>query len=42
LIQDTFEDHIALELLDDKLNTGDIVQVTTKKGELTYSTGVEA
>jgi ATP-dependent Clp protease ATP-binding subunit ClpC len=41
LIQDTFEDHIALKLLDDKLNRGDIVQVSTKKGELAYNTGTE-
>jgi ATP-dependent Clp protease ATP-binding subunit ClpC len=39
LIQDTFEDHIAFKLLDDKLNRGDIIQVSTKKGELAYTTG---
>lgn len=41
LIQDTVEDHIALQLLDDKYTTGDIVQVTTRQGELTYSTNAE-
>ncbi len=41
LIQDTVEDHIALQLLDDKYTTGDIVQVTTHQGELTYSTNAE-
>jgi ATP-dependent Clp protease ATP-binding subunit ClpC len=41
LLQDTFEDHIALELLDDKLNKGDIVQVSAKKGELAYSRASE-
>lgn len=41
LIQDTIEDHMALNLLDDKLNKGDIVQVATKKGELSYATTAE-
>jgi ATP-dependent Clp protease ATP-binding subunit ClpC len=41
LIQDTLEDHIANELLDDKLHKGDIVQVGAKSGELTYAVGNE-
>lgn len=38
LIQDTLEDHIALQLLDEQYNTGDIVHVSSKRGELTYTT----
>lgn len=38
LIQDTLEDHIALQLLDEQYNTGDIVHVSAKQGELAYST----
>jgi ATP-dependent Clp protease ATP-binding subunit ClpC len=41
LIQDTFEDYLALELLNDKLAKGNIVQVSTKKGELAYSVTAE-
>jgi ATP-dependent Clp protease ATP-binding subunit ClpC len=41
LIQDTFEDYLALELLDEKLAKGNIVQVSTKKGELAYSVTAE-
>ena len=41
LIQDTLEDHIALQLLDDQYNTGDIVQVSAKKGELAYAATAE-
>lgn len=41
LIQDTVEDHIALQLLDEKYGTGDIVHVSTNKGELAYSTANE-
>jgi ATP-dependent Clp protease ATP-binding subunit ClpC len=41
LIQDTFEDYLALGLLDDKLAKGNIVQVSTKKGELAYSVTAE-
>jgi ATP-dependent Clp protease ATP-binding subunit ClpC len=41
LIQDTLEDHIAMQLLDEQYNTGDIVQVTAKKGDLAYSTSAE-
>jgi ATP-dependent Clp protease ATP-binding subunit ClpC len=36
LIQDTIEDHLALELLDDKYEKGDIIQVAAKKGALDY------
>lgn len=38
LIQDTLEDHIALQLLDEQYATGDIVQVTAKRGDLAYTT----
>jgi len=38
LIQDTIEDHMALEMLDDQYSKGDVVQVTTKSGELAYAT----
>ena len=38
LIQDTIEDHLALDLLDDKYMKGDIVQVAAKNGELAYAT----
>ena len=41
LIQDTLEDHIALQLLDDQYNAGDIVQVSAKKGELAYAATAE-
>ena len=37
LIQDTIEDHMALEMLDEKYQKGDIVQVSTKDGALAYS-----
>lgn len=36
LIQDTIEDHIALELLDNKYRKGDIVQVASKNKSLVY------
>jgi ATP-dependent Clp protease ATP-binding subunit ClpC len=36
LIQDTIEDQIALNMLDGQYSAGDIVQVGTKNGELTY------
>lgn len=42
LIADTIEDHIALQLLDEKLQRGDIVHVGAKHGQLTYSAGVES
>lgn len=38
LIQDTIEDQIATELLDEKYHKGDIIQVGTKAGELAYET----
>jgi ATP-dependent Clp protease ATP-binding subunit ClpC len=38
LIQDTIEDQVALDLLDEKYIKGDIIQVATKKGELAYAT----
>jgi ATP-dependent Clp protease ATP-binding subunit ClpC len=41
LIQETIEDHLALDLLDDKYAKGDIIQVATKNGELNYVTANE-
>ena len=41
LIQDTIEDHLALELLDEKFTKGDIIQVAAKKGSLAYVTASE-
>ncbi len=38
LIQDTIEDQVALDLLEEKYLKGDIIQVATKKGELAYAT----
>jgi ATP-dependent Clp protease ATP-binding subunit ClpC len=38
LIQDTIEDQVATDLLDDKYIKGNIIQVATKKGELAYAT----
>ena len=38
LIQDTIEDHVALDLLDEKYAKGDIIQVATKNSKLTYAT----
>ncbi len=38
LIQDTIEDHMALDLLDEKYAKGDIIQVATKNSKLTYAT----
>ena len=38
LIQDTIEDQMAVELLDQRYQKGDIVQVTAKNNELTYTT----
>jgi ATP-dependent Clp protease ATP-binding subunit ClpC len=37
LIQDTIEDELSLNLLDDKYVKGDIIQVAAKKGELEYA-----
>jgi len=41
LIQDTIEDHLALDLLDEKYAKGDIIQVASKNSELTYATTTE-
>jgi ATP-dependent Clp protease ATP-binding subunit ClpC len=37
LIQDTIEDQLSLDILDDKYSKGDIIQVATKKGALDYA-----
>lgn len=37
LIQDTIEDHLALGMLDDEFQKGDIIQVSTKNNELVYT-----
>jgi ATP-dependent Clp protease ATP-binding subunit ClpC len=41
LIQDTIEDHIALKLIEESYNTGSIVNVAAKKGELAYTSAAE-
>jgi ATP-dependent Clp protease ATP-binding subunit ClpC len=41
LIQDTIEDHLALDLLDEKYEKGDIIQVASKQGNLAYATTSE-
>jgi ATP-dependent Clp protease ATP-binding subunit ClpC len=41
LIQDTIEDHIALQMLDDKLQKGTIIHVSAKNGELTFDAATE-
>lgn len=41
LIQDTIEDHVALDLLDEKYAKGDIIQVAAKNGALAYATTSE-
>ena len=41
LIQDTIEDQIASDLLDDKYSKGDIIQVATRNGKLSYATAKE-
>ncbi|HVX24045.1 MAG TPA: ATP-dependent Clp protease ATP-binding subunit [Candidatus Saccharimonadales bacterium] len=41
LIQDTIEDHMALDLLDEKYTKGDIIQVSAKDSQLTYATTTE-
>jgi ATP-dependent Clp protease ATP-binding subunit ClpC len=41
LIQDTIEDQIATELLDEKYQKGDIIQVAARGGELAYETIAE-
>ena len=38
LIQDTIEDHLALEMLDEKYEKGDIIQVAAARGSLAYAT----
>jgi ATP-dependent Clp protease ATP-binding subunit ClpC len=38
LIQDTLEDHVATELLNETYQKGDIISVAAKKDELVYST----
>lgn len=38
LIQDTIEDQVALDLLDEKYAKGDIIQVASKNSQLTYVT----
>ncbi|HVV26147.1 MAG TPA: ATP-dependent Clp protease ATP-binding subunit [Candidatus Saccharimonadales bacterium] len=41
LIQDTIEDHLALDMLDEKYEKGDIIQVASKNSQLTYATTTE-
>jgi len=41
LIQDTIEDHIATEILDDRYSKGNIVQVGTKNSELVFTAANE-
>lgn len=41
LIQDTIEDHVASELLDDNFDKGQIIHVTAKNGELAYTASNE-
>ena len=41
LIQDTIEDHVAMELLGEKLTKGHILQVASKKGQLEYAASTE-
>jgi ATP-dependent Clp protease ATP-binding subunit ClpC len=41
LIQDTIEDHIAFELLEDRVDKGSILQVAAKNGNLAYSSANE-
>jgi len=38
LIQDTIEDRMALDVLEDRYSKGDVIQVATKNGELAYAT----
>jgi ATP-dependent Clp protease ATP-binding subunit ClpC len=38
LIQDTIEDHLAVEMLDEKYEKGDIIQVAASRGSLAYAT----
>jgi ATP-dependent Clp protease ATP-binding subunit ClpC len=41
IMQDTIEDHLALDMLDEKYTKGDIIQVASKNGELAYATSTE-
>jgi ATP-dependent Clp protease ATP-binding subunit ClpC len=41
LIQDTIEDQVALDLLDDKYSKGEIIQVAAKNGKLSYANVAE-
>lgn len=41
LIQDTIEDKVALDLLDEKYLKGDIIQVAAKNGSLSYASSTE-
>jgi ATP-dependent Clp protease ATP-binding subunit ClpC len=41
LIQDTIEDQVATELLDEKFMKGDVVHISTKNNELSYTTASE-
>ena len=41
LIQDTIEDQLAHDLLDEKYEKGDIIQVAARKGELDYAVATE-
>jgi ATP-dependent Clp protease ATP-binding subunit ClpC len=41
LIQDTIEDRVALDLLDEKYLKGDIIQVAAKNGALSYASSTE-
>lgn len=41
LIQDTIEDHIAVQLLDGSYDKGTIVQVSVKSGQLSYNVSAE-
>ena len=41
LIQDTIEDQVAVDLLDDKYLKGEIIQVAAKNGKLSYATTSE-
>ena len=41
LIQDTIEDHVAFELLEEKYVKGDIIQIAIKNSNLTYATASE-
>lgn len=41
LIQDTIEDQLALDILDDKYTKGDIIHVGSRDDSLTYATHAE-